>query len=179
MYTVYMYACCSCVLHSLLPSQTLEALCSGLETLFAGMEEEEEEKEAEKEKEEDGEKEGEEGEEGGGSGGSSGRRQVWVLAVERAVKSTVLGGLLLPLLVVASDQAVCTLQMANMMQKSLHSLVQLAAQVGVESVASLRRVRESCAGHMTVTWCGSQATGGAMPGGHTHTTYSTHCKSGG
>ena len=148
------------------------------------MEEEEEkevekEKEAEKEKEEDGEKEGEEGEESGGSGGSSGRRQVWVLAVERAVKATVLGGLLLPLLVVASDQAVCTLQMANMMQKSLHSLVQLAAQVGIESVPSLRRVRESCAGHMTVTWCGSQAAGGAMPGGHTHTTYSTHCQSGG
>lgn len=67
-------------------------------------------------------KEGEEGEGGG-------ENQAWVPAVERALKCTVLGGLLLPLLVVVGDKRVCTLQMANMLQKSLHPLVQLVAQV--------------------------------------------------
>ena len=100
--------------------QTLEGLCSGLEEQLAQMEDT---------------KEGEEGEGGG-------ENQAWVSVVERALKSTVLGGLLLPLLVVVGDKRVCTLQMANMLQKSLHPLVQLVAQVwGVKGC------------HVIVTWC--------------------------
>ena len=45
-----------------------------------------------------------EGEEGGGGG----ENQAWVPVVERALKCTVLGGLLLPLLVVVGDKRVCT-----------------------------------------------------------------------
>ena len=74
--------------------------------------------------EEKGEEEEEEEEERG-----RGERGACVPAVERALKSTVVGGLLLPLLVVVGDRRVCTLTMANFLQKSLHPLVQLAAQV--------------------------------------------------
>ena len=49
--------------------------------------------------------------------------------MERALKSTVVGGLLLPLLVVVGDWRVCTLTMANLLQEKLHPLVQLVAQV--------------------------------------------------
>ena len=56
-------------------------------------------------------------------------RQVRLQAVERAVRGSVLGCLLQPLLAVISDSSVCTLQMANTMQMHLSSLAQLAAQV--------------------------------------------------
>ena len=91
--------------------QTLEALYNGLELQLA------------REEEEKGEEEEEEEERG------RGERGAWVPAVERALKATVVGGLLLPLLVVVRDRRVCTLTMANFLQKSLHPLVQLAAQV--------------------------------------------------
>ena len=56
-------------------------------------------------------------------------RQLRLQAVERVTKGTVLGCLLPPLLAVVSDSAVCTLQMANTLQKDLSGLAQLAAQV--------------------------------------------------
>ena len=56
-------------------------------------------------------------------------RQVRLQAVERAVRGSVLGCLLQPLLAVISEPSVCTLQMANTMQMHLSSLAQLAAQV--------------------------------------------------
>ena len=56
-------------------------------------------------------------------------RQTRLQAVERAVRGSVLGCLLQPLLAVISEPAVCTLQMANTMQMHLSSLAQLAAQV--------------------------------------------------
>ena len=87
--------------------QTLDALYSGLETKLA------EEYEEQVEREE----------------GEGGDGQTWVPVIERVLKCTVLGGLLLPLLVVIGDRRVCTLTMANMLQKSLHPLVQLVAQV--------------------------------------------------
>ncbi len=68
-------------------------------------------------------REGEEGEEGEGETGA------WVSVIERTLKSTVVGGLLLPLLVVVGDRRVCTLPMASMLLNSLHPLVQLVAQV--------------------------------------------------
>ena len=58
-------------------------------------------------------------------------RQTRLQAVERAVRGSVLGCLLQPLLAVISEPAVCTLQMANTMQMHLSSLAQLAAQVTV------------------------------------------------
>ena len=61
----------------------------------------------------------------------------WVPVVERALKSTVVGGLLIPLLVVIGDRRVCTLTMANLLQKSLHPLVQLVAQVRVMNIHSV------------------------------------------
>lgn len=56
-------------------------------------------------------------------------RQTRLQAIERAVRGSVLGCLLQPLLAVISEPAVCTLQMANTMQMYLSSLAQLAAQV--------------------------------------------------
>ena len=58
-------------------------------------------------------------------------RQTRLQAVERAVRGSVLGCILQPLLAVISEPAVCTLQMANTMQMHLSSLAQLAAQVTV------------------------------------------------
>ena len=58
-------------------------------------------------------------------------RQTRLQATERAVRGSVLGCLLQPLLAVISEPAVCTLQMANTMQMHLSSLAQLAAQVTV------------------------------------------------
>ena len=66
-------------------------------------------------------------------------RQTRLQAVERAVRGSVLGCLLQPLLAVISEPAVCTLQMANTMQMHLSSLAQLAAQV---TVCDLERERE-------------------------------------
>jgi len=64
-------------------------------------------------------------------GGEDGLRQSRLHAVERVTKSTVLGSLLLPFLAVVSNPSVCTLQMANTLQRKFTSLAQLAAQVGV------------------------------------------------
>ena len=50
-------------------------------------------------------------------------------AVERGLKGTVLGSLLLPLLAVVSGPDVCTLQMANTLQKRISTLAQLASEV--------------------------------------------------
>ncbi len=50
-------------------------------------------------------------------------------AIDRILKSSALGCVLQPLLVVISDPSVCTLQMANALQRQLSSLAQLAARV--------------------------------------------------
>ncbi len=50
-------------------------------------------------------------------------------AIDRVLKSSALGCVLQPLLVVISDPSVCTLQMANALQRQLSSLAQLTAQV--------------------------------------------------
>jgi len=62
-------------------------------------------------------------------GEEDGLRQTRLHAVERVTKSTVLGSLLLPFLAVVSNPSVCTLQMANTLQRKFTSLAQLAAQV--------------------------------------------------
>ena len=97
--------------------------------LSRSQQEEEEEEEEERERDEGEGSEG--GERGGGGGGGDvlTEWQAWLPAVERVVKSTALSCLLLPLLVVVSNQQVCSLQMANTLQRSLSTLVQLAAQV--------------------------------------------------
>ena len=68
-------------------------------------------------------------------------RQTRLQAIERAVRGSVLGCLLQPLLAVISEPAVCTLQMANTMQMHLSSLAQLAAQVTDERGRKRKRER--------------------------------------
>ena len=55
--------------------------------------------------------------------------QARLQAIERTAKSSLLGCILQPLLVVVSNPAVCTLQMANTLQRNISTLAQLTAQV--------------------------------------------------
>jgi hypothetical protein len=56
-------------------------------------------------------------------------RQKRVQAIEKAARGSVLGCILQPLLAVVSDSSVCTLQMANTMERHLSKLAELSAQV--------------------------------------------------
>ncbi len=64
-------------------------------------------------------------EEGGGA-----RRRDLLLAMERVCKGTILGAVLMPFMVLVRDRNVCTLQMANTLQRDFSILAQLTAQVG-------------------------------------------------
>ena len=55
--------------------------------------------------------------------------QLHVEAVERSIRSSVLGCMLPPLLAALSDPQICTLQMANTLQGHLSALAKLAARV--------------------------------------------------
>lgn len=57
-------------------------------------------------------------------------RQLRVQAIEKGARSSVLGCVLQPLLAVVSDPSVCSLQMANTIQRNLSRLAELSAQVG-------------------------------------------------